>query len=137
MKRILELENNLSQLSGLLDTTGDFLDKHKVPVPVQYKIKLILDEMFSNIVSYGYKPGDPPDTVRIEMCIRDKKFTAVLDDGGIPFNPLEHAQADTTLPAEERPIGGLGIHLVRNLTSELYYERKENRNVFCFSLEIE
>jgi len=44
---------------------------------------------------------------------------------------------DTSLPLEERPIGGLGIHLIRNLATELAYERKENRNVFCFSIEIE
>ena len=60
MKRILELENNLSQLSGLLDTTGDFLDKHKVPVPVQYKIKLILDEMFSKHRLLRVQTGRPP-----------------------------------------------------------------------------
>ena len=69
MKRTLELENQLSALSGLLDMTGDFLDAHKVPVPVQNKIKLILDEIFSNIVSYGYLPQDPPDTVLVELCI--------------------------------------------------------------------
>lgn len=137
MKQVLELENKLSALSGLLDSAGGFLDKVKAPVPVQYKIKLILDEIFSNIVSYGYRPGDPPDIIRIEMTLRDGKFTAVINDGGIPFNPLEYNQADITLPAEKRPIGGLGIHLIRNLTGELSYERKENRNVFCFSIKIE
>ncbi len=116
--------------------TGDFLDVHKVPAPVQYKIKLILDEIFSNIVTYGYRPQDPPDTVLVELCIANGTFTAKVNDGGIPFNPLEYRPADTSLPLEERPIGGLGIHLVRNLAAELAYERKENRNVFCFSLEI-
>ena len=137
MKRTLELENQLSALSRLLDITGDFLDANKVPVPVQFKIKLILDEIFSNIVSYGYLPQDPPDTVLIEMCIKGGKFTATINDGGRPFNPLEYDMVDTSLPAEERPIGGLGIHLIRNLAGELAYERKENRNVFCFSIEIE
>lgn len=136
MKRTLELENQLSALSGLLDMTGDFLDVHKVPAPVQYKIKLILDEIFSNIVTYGYRPQDPPDTVLVELCIANGTFTAKVNDGGIPFNPLEYRPADTSLPLEERPIGGLGIHLVRNLSAKLAYERKENRNVFCFSLEI-
>ncbi|HNR28023.1 MAG TPA: ATP-binding protein [Bacteroidales bacterium] len=137
MKRTLELENQLSALSGLLDMTGDFLDAHKVPVPVQNKIKLILDEIFSNIVSYGYLPQDPPDTVLVELCIANGKFTAMFNDGGMPFNPLEYGPVDTSLPLEERPIGGLGIHLIRNLATELAYERKENRNVFCFSIEIE
>ncbi|MDD2290406.1 MAG: ATP-binding protein [Bacteroidales bacterium] len=136
MKRTLELENQLSALSGLLDMTGDFLDVHKVPAPVQYKIKLILDEIFSNIVTYGYRPQDPPDTVLVELCIANGTFTAKVNDGGIPFNPLEYRPTDTSLPLEERPIGGLGIHLVRNLSAKLAYERKENRNVFCFSLEI-
>lgn len=136
MKRTLELENQLSALSRLLDITGDFLDANKVPFPVQYKIKLILDEVFSNIVSYGYQPQDPPDTVVIETSITEGKFTALINDGGLPFNPLEYDPVDTGLPTEERPIGGLGIHLVRNLASELTYERKENRNVFCFSIEI-
>ena len=104
---------------------------------MQYKIKLVFDEMFSNIVSYGYRPEDPPDKIRVEMSLTDKKFTGTLDDGGIPFNPLEQDQADTTLPAEERPIGGLGIHLVKNLTHELSYKREKNRNVFCFSMKIE
>lgn len=137
MKRTLELENKLSELTRLLDVAEEFLESGRVPVPVQYKIKLVFDEMFSNIVSYGYRPEDPPDRIRIEMSLKDKKFTGTLDDGGISFNPLEQDHADTTLPAEERPIGGLGIHLVRNLTHELSYKRKKNRNVFCFSMEIE
>ena len=137
MKRTLELDNKLSELSRLLDTAEEFLESGRVPVPVQYKIKLVLDEMFSNIVSYGYRPEDPPDRIRVEISLTDKKFTGILDDGGVPFNPLEQDQADTSLPAEERPIGGLGIHLVRNLTHELSYKREKNRNVFCFSMEIE
>ena len=94
-------------------------------------------EMFSNIVSYGYRTEDLQHKIRVEMSLTDKKFTGTLDDGGIPFNPLEQDQADTTLPAEERPIGGLGIHLVKNLTHELSYKREKNRNVFCFSMKIE
>ena len=105
MKRTLELDNKLSELSRLLDTAEEFLESGRVPVPVQYKIKLVFDEMFSNIVSYGYRPEDPPDKIRVEMSLTDKKFTGTLDDGGIPFNPLEQDQADTTLPAEERPSG--------------------------------
>ncbi len=74
MKRTLELDNKLSELSRLLDTAEEFLESGRVPVPVQYKIKLVFDEMFSNIVSYGYRPEDPPDKIRVEMSLTDKKF---------------------------------------------------------------
>jgi anti-sigma regulatory factor (Ser/Thr protein kinase) len=132
----LQLENKLSELDRLLDSAEAFLDSHGVPLPMQYKIKLALDEMFSNIVLYGYKPGDPPDTILVDMTLSGNTFSAILNDGGIPFNPLEKENANIDLPVEERPIGGLGIHLVKKISHDLHYERRENRNVFCFCIEV-
>ncbi len=132
MQQEVLLSNHLSQLECLLDKAEAFLEQCGVPAPLQFKIKLVLDELFTNIVSYGY-PDHREDKVRITLCMEPDAFRASIDDGGIAFNPLEEAGTpNITLSAEERPVGGLGIHLVKNLSRDIQYRRIGNRNEVTF-----
>jgi anti-sigma regulatory factor (Ser/Thr protein kinase) len=78
-------------------------------------------------MNYAYPTGEKGD-IDIEVLIDDKGLTFVIADSGTPFDPTAEKEADTTLTAEDRPIGGLGIFLVRQLMDSISYERKEGKN---------
>lgn len=136
MQQEILLTNQLSDLERLLDTAEVFLEQCGVPMPLQFKIKLALDEIFTNIVSYGY-PQHQQDTVKVTLSVEDDMCTACLEDGGVAFDPLNEAKApDTTLSADERPIGGLGIHLVKKLSQSINYKRLNERNILTFHISL-
>lgn len=90
-----------------------------------------IDEIFSNIVKYSYKRPNEYVSVRIEVEEKDpnNKFAKIIFvDTGPRFNPLDQASPDTTLSAEEREIGGLGIFMVREMMDDLQYEYKSLAN---------
>ena len=82
-----------------------------------------LDEILSNVVKYGYRGRDRGGQIEIQLHLRDKELELVVLDDAPPFNPLEVAPPDTDLPLEERPVGGLGIEIVRRLMDVIVYER--------------
>ena len=86
-----------------------------------------LDETLSNIVGHGLR-GAPGAQIAIELRLIDRELEMVIVDDAPPFNPLEAAAPDTELPLEERPVGGLGIALVRKLMETVEYERSGDRN---------
>lgn len=96
---------------------------------VEFALELGVEELFTNIVNDAYPETTGQVVVQggIEQAPLRCRFSFI--DQGIPFNPLEREMPDTNLPIEERPIGGLGIFLVRKLFDEVYYEYKDNCNV--------
>lgn len=88
---------------------------------------MALDEVLTNVVLYAY-PEDRRGTVGINLSRDGNTITAQIVDHGKPFDPTAHPTPDTTLPIEQRPIGGLGIHLVRNLVTSLRYFREQGAN---------
>jgi anti-sigma regulatory factor (Ser/Thr protein kinase) len=96
-------------------------------VKVQNQINVVVDEIFANISSYAYNPAVGGVTVRIKADAND--ITIEFEDSGIPYNPLSNAPPDVTLDGEQREIGGLGIHLVRNMMDSVGYRRDGNKNI--------
>jgi serine/threonine-protein kinase RsbW len=94
------------------------------------ELELAVEEALVNVCSYAYPNRDGEFLVRI--LTGDKIVTVVIEDDGPPFNPLQSERPDLSVPLEERPIGGLGIHLIRQSASELQYQRKNSRN--CLTL---
>jgi sigma-B regulation protein RsbU (phosphoserine phosphatase) len=79
-------------------------------------------------MEYAYPPG-VEGTVEIDAIANDNRLKIIISDGGIPFDPTKKEKVDTTLSAEERPIGGLGIHLVREIMDSVNYEYKDRKNI--------
>lgn len=92
-----------------------------------FHFELALEEIFLNIASYGVEDGRIP-TVRLFLQTRGEDVFMTIEDDGPAFNPLEIPPADTSLSVEERPIGGLGIHLVRKTMDAVDYARVEGWN---------
>jgi sigma-B regulation protein RsbU (phosphoserine phosphatase) len=99
-------------------------------------INLAIEEAVVNVMKYAY-PHDTKGDVTIEAVSNDVRLKFTIIDTGKPFDPTVQAQADTTLSAKERPIGGLGIHLVRQIMDSINYERMENLNVLTLRKKFE
>jgi sigma-B regulation protein RsbU (phosphoserine phosphatase) len=91
-------------------------------------LNLALEEAVVNVMDYAYSEGQRGD-VDIEVTADQQWLTFVISDTGIAFDPTAKEDVDTTLSAEERPIGGLGIFLVRQLMDVIDYKREGNKNV--------
>jgi sigma-B regulation protein RsbU (phosphoserine phosphatase) len=91
-------------------------------------LNLALEEAVVNVMDYAYSEGQRGD-VDIEVTADQQWLTFVISDTGIAFDPTAKEDVDTTLSAEERPIGGLGIFLVRQLMDAIDYKREGNKNV--------
>ncbi len=90
-------------------------------------INLALEEAVSNVILYAY-PKETDGLVDVEAYLRKSSLEFIIVDSGIPFDPTAAPEVNLDAPAEDRPIGGLGIHLVRELMDSVSYERKDNKN---------
>ena len=85
-----------------------------------FKLRLAVEEAVENIVNYAYSDG--AGYLEADTSVKDGVLSIVLQDAGVPFNPLEKEDPDITLSAEDRPIGGLGIFLCKQLMDSVEYE---------------
>ena len=118
------LRDNLEELFAFVEQA---LTNLNMPAPDRNKMMMALDEVMTNVVLYAY-PEDQRGTVGISIFRNDNTITAEIVDHGKPFDPTAHPAPDITLPIEQRPIGGLGIHLMRNLVTSLRYYREQGEN---------
>jgi len=129
------LKNNYGELERLQECVEEFLCQHGVEAKVIYTMNLALEEMVTNVIKYGYDDADE-HTIQVDIEKTTQLVQAVVSDDGHEFNPLNRATPDTSIPLEEREIGGLGIHLVRKMLDEVNYTRKESRNYFSMAKKI-
>lgn len=94
----------------------------------QMQIDVAVDELFSNIAYYAYPPGSGTVTLRVEAAEPDDVMLTFIDSG-VPYDPLSRPDPDTTLSAEERKIGGLGIYMVKKSMDEVTYAYEDGKNV--------
>ncbi len=122
-----ELTNDLVELKALnlhLVAFGDDigLSEHNVS-----EINVCLDELFTNIVLYGFD-DDREHKIRFTMSADDSMVKATIEDDGLPFNPLKKKAVKLPENVEDARIGGLGIHITKELMDKVSYERKQGRN---------
>ena len=99
------------------------------------KIKVAVEEAVVNVMKYAYPEGQSGD-VTIEAASNDLRLKFTIIDSGKPFDPTVQTAVDTTLPAKEREIGGLGIHIIRQNMDSINYERMDNLNVLTLRKDI-
>lgn len=111
-----------------------FAEAHALPAAVRRSVNVALDELLANVLSHGR--GRDPCSVIVEVELDQERVTVILTDDGPPFDPFGRGAPDTTLSVEERPIGGLGIHLVGQLMDQVNYQRREGHNVVVLVKEL-
>jgi anti-sigma regulatory factor (Ser/Thr protein kinase) len=124
----MKLHNKLSELALANQTLTEFGRQHGLPDGVLHDLKLALEEILTNVISYGYTDSREHE-IRVRLSIEPGEMRVDVEDDGKPFNPLEAPKADTTKRLEDREPGGLGIDLVRKLTDGLEYQRHEGKNL--------
>jgi anti-sigma regulatory factor (Ser/Thr protein kinase) len=116
----------------VLDAFGALATAHGLSRAVTWPVEVSLDEVLANVVRHGLERRGAAAAVEVEMRLdhgaEPPACEVVVVDDGPEFDPLSVADADTSLGIEERPIGGLGITLVRRLMDGIEYERRDGRN---------
>lgn len=135
MTSTLHIKNNPDQLALLYDFLEQQAGHCGIDATLLIQIKLAMDEAVTNVIQYAY-PYSEGD-IRIDMGCEEGLLKIVVTDNGIRFNPLENQEPDITLSAEERPIGGLGIFLVKQLMTDVRYDRSEGKNILTMTKEIQ
>ena len=124
----LTLGNDVQEVEALGAFVKGVAAKLSLERSLASKLRLAVEEAVVNVMEYAYPKGTTGQ-VDIRATSDGQRLRFVITDNGIPFNPTEVSQADTTLSAEERPVGGLGILLVRQLMDSINYERIGSQNV--------
>ena len=122
VKRIPELNN-------FLESIGERLN---MDMPVISQVQMAVEEAVVNVMNYAY-PDGKNGFVTIKVMSDGHEIRIVVIDSGIAFDPTSKEKADTTLSVEERPIGGLGIFMIREMMDSINYERVDGRNILTMA----
>ena len=121
------IANRRSDLARVTQIVEDLATTHHLARDVVADVSVALDEVLTNILAYGYD-DDEIHEIRIRLSLDQEAIELEVVDDGRPFDPTALAPPDLSAPLRDRPVGGLGMHFVRNLMSEVTYARAGDRN---------
>ena len=125
--------DNLPEVTAFIDSQLEELD---CPMKAQFQIDVAIDELFTNIATYAYGDSTGNVTVRLDTQEDPRAVLITFIDNGVPYNPLEQEEPDITLAAEDRPIGGLGIFVVKKTMDDMSYDYKDGQNILRIKKKI-
>ena len=125
----LTIAAKVENIEAVTDFVNEQLEALDCPMKAQMQIDIAIDELFGNIAQYAYNPEIGQATVRVEVVEDPLSVVITFIDNGTPYDPLAKADPDTTLSADEREIGGLGIFMVKKSMDEVTYEYKDGQNI--------
>ena len=131
----LTLGNDVKEVAALSTFVKDVMARLNIGKPLAPKLRLALEEAVVNVMEYAYPTGTKGN-VDIRVTYGGLRLKFIITDAGVAFDPTEATKADTTLSAEDRPVGGLGILLVRELMDSINYERTGGKNVLTMTKNI-
>ena len=117
---------NVPVVTAFVDEQLELLN---CPMKAQMAIDIAIDEVFGNIANYAYNPEVGPATVRVEVTEDPLAVVITFIDNGVPYDPLAKSDPNTSLSADEREIGGLGIYIVKKSMDDISYEYKNGQNI--------
>jgi sigma-B regulation protein RsbU (phosphoserine phosphatase) len=132
----LTLQNDVREVAQLNSFVKGAMEQLGIEKPFARKLQLAVEEAVVNVIDYAY-PAGKVGNIDVKVTSNGHQLRFIITDEGIAFNPTEASQVDTTLSAEERPVGGLGILLVRELMDSVNYERVDGKNILTLCKEME
>lgn len=132
MEETLNLHNDINEIPLLGEWVEALGEKLKLPMASVFQLNLALEEAVVNVMNYAY-PGEKGKAVVLRAHGDGSLVTFVLEDEGVEFDPTKAEDPDVSLDISERPIGGLGIFLVRQYMSEVKYVRDAGRNILTMT----
>ena len=124
----LTIAATVENIETVTDFVNEQLEALNCPRKAQIQIDIAIDELFGNIAHYAYNPEIGSATVRVEVIEDPLSVVITFIDNGIPYDPLKKEDPNTTLSADEREIGGLGIFMVKKTMDDIIYEYKDGQN---------
>ncbi len=124
----LTIDAKISNLHGVIGFLDAQLEEMDCPMSAQIQLDMAVEELFVNIANYAYAPGSGTATIRIRTCSSPRSVTVTLIDEGVPFDPTKKQDPDTSLSAQDRSIGGLGIFMAKKSVDEMKYEYVNGQN---------
>lgn len=136
MEKILVLRNEISEINRLAMFIEELGEELNLAPDLVFNLNLVLEEAVSNVILYAY-PKEEHQEIVLTAKISDKSLIFVLTDSGKEFDPTQAPDADVTLSAEEREIGGLGIFLIRQIMNKVEYQRIDGKNVLTLGKQLD
>ena len=133
----LTIAATVENIETVTDFVNEQLEALDCPMKAQMQIDIAIDELFGNIAHYAYNPEVGSATVRVEVIEDPLAVTITFIDNGVPYDPLAKADPDTTLSAEEREIGGLGIYMVKKSMDDITYEYRDGQNILAIKKNLQ
>ena len=133
----LTIAATVENIESVTDFVNEQLEALDCPMKAQMQIDIAIDEIFSNIAHYAYNPEIGQATVRVEVPEDPLSVMITFIDNGVPYDPLAKADPDTTLSAEEREVGGLGIYMVKKSMDDITYEYKDGQNILAIKKNLQ
>ncbi len=125
---MIELKNDMSEIGRMAEELERYCDEEELPMKTGLDLNLILEELVTNIISYGYEDDDE-HLIKVEITRDGAILNINVVDDGIAFNPLEAPPPLMSENIDDLEPGGLGIHLVKKLTDEAVYSREGDHNI--------
>lgn len=135
MEKSIILANEISEIAKLNAFIEDIGEEFSLTPDVVFNLTLVLEEAVVNIINYAY-PKEDHESIFLSAKMKDGSIVLVLTDTGKEFDPTMAPEADVTLSAEDREIGGLGIFLIRQIMNEVKYERIDGKNVLTLEKKV-
>ena len=135
MEKSIILANDIAEIDRLNQFVEEVGEEFSLSADIIFNLNLVLEEAVVNIINYAYPEGKH-ELIYLSAKVHNGSIVFVLTDTGKEFDPTMAKEADITLPAEDRPIGGLGIFLIRNIMNEVRYERIEGKNVLTLEKKL-
>lgn len=125
----LTLLATLEATDEVLAFVDEQMESYHCDPSIQLPIDVAVEELYVNIAHYAYRPDKGPATVRVD--VEPDPLTVIITflDEGMPYDPLSKSDPDFSLPVEARPIGGLGIYMVKNSMDAVEYRYENGRNI--------
>ena len=136
MEKKLVIKNEISEISKLAIFIEELGEELNLTPDLVFNLNLVLEEAVSNVILYAYPEGETQE-ISLSVNLTDNNLVFLLTDSGKEFDPTQAPDADVTLSAEEREIGGLGIFLIRQIMNKVEYQRIEGKNVLTLGKDLE
>ena len=128
MRASITLRSEHAELTRLQTFADGFARECGLPDDERLRLSIVLEELFTNAVTHGHKPYSAGGSITVALARKTSCLRISFVDDGPPFDPLGLGAPDLDAPGEERPIGGLGLHIVRSLVDQARYRREGDRN---------
>ena len=135
MEKYIILANEISEISKLNQFVEEIGEEFSLSPAIVFNLTLVLEEAVVNVINYAY-PKEEHESIYLSARLHEGSIVLVLTDTGVEFDPTLAPEADITLSAEERPIGGLGIFLIRQIMNEVKYERIDGKNILTLEKKL-